>query len=236
MADARAESLLALAAELERRDEEIAAQIALVAELAARAGTVRERAVHVLEHLAGIPDELASIESSDVLAREAEREARADLAAAEARLAAVESARRPKEDDLAQARSSAVTAREALADALSRVARLATRRGELQDAERALSAEGEGLTVEARDIAAGMRDAPRVSDAGKVEPGTTLDEIEQWGGIARAALFVSHGTLETERERIVVEAHALGASVLGDQPAGTSVALVRQRLEQSFGG
>jgi chromosome segregation ATPase len=236
VAGAREESVLALAVELERRDEEVAAQIALVAELAGRAGTVRERAGHIQEQLAGIPDELASIEASDALAREAEREARADLAAAEARLAAVESARRPKEDDLAQARSSAVTAREALADALSRISRLGTRRSELHEIEGALTAEAEGLMVEARDIAAGIRDAPRVSDAGKVEPGTTLDAIEEWGGITRAALFVSHGTLETEREQIVVEAHALGASVLGDQPPGTSVALVRRRLEQSLGG
>jgi chromosome segregation ATPase len=235
VADGRAQSLLALAAELERRDEEIAAQIELVAELATRVGTLRERAMHVRAQLAALPAELTSVESADAVAREAEREARSDLAAAEARLAALEGSRRPKQDDLAQARRSAVTAREVLGDALTRIDRLAARRAELQDVERALSAEAEGLTVEARAVATGIREAPRVSDAGKAEPGQTLEEIDQWGGIARAALFVAHSTLETDREKIVVEAHALGASVLGEQPAGTSVAVVRRRLEQTFG-
>lgn len=234
MSDGRAESLLQLAEELERRDEEVAAQIELVAELAGRVGSIRERSAHVGEQLAGIPDELAGVEASHGIAREAEREARAELEVAEARLAALESARRPKEEDIAQARRSAVTAREVLADALTRIERLAGRRNELTDIERALNAEAEGLAVDARDVAAGIRDAPRVSDAGKSEPGTTLDELQEWGGMARAALFVAHGTLETEREKIVVEAHALGASVLGEQPPGTSVALVRQRLEQSL--
>ncbi|HEY7381232.1 MAG TPA: hypothetical protein VH572_08490 [Gaiella sp.] len=236
MTDERAASLLELAVELEERDRAVAEQIELVADLAGRAGAVRERAVHVAAQLAGIPDELAAVETAEADARAAERESRADLAEAEARLAAVERGRRSKEDDLAQARRSAVTAREAVADALARIDRLVTRRTELHDVEGALLAESEGLAVEAQEVAAGMREAPRVSDAGKADPGTTLDEIEHWGGIARAALFVAYGTLETEREKIVVEAVALGASVLGEQPPGTSVALVRRRLEQSLGG
>jgi hypothetical protein len=41
--------------------------------------------------------------------------------------------------------------------------------------------------------------------------------------------------LETERERVVVEANVLGASVLGEQLGASSVALVRRRLESAAG-
>ena len=88
--------------------------------------------------------------------------------------------------------------------------------------------------MSARDIAAALRDAPRVADAGKGDPGSTLAEMEDWGGRARAALFVARGTLDNERERVVAEAHALAEAVLGEQPSGTSVALVRRRLEQAL--
>jgi hypothetical protein len=71
-------------------------------------------------------------------------------------------------------------------------------------------------------------------DAAKGEPGTTLAELEDWAGRARAALFVARGTLETERERIVAEANALGAAVTGEPAAGTSVALVRKRIEDAL--
>jgi hypothetical protein len=46
-------------------------------------------------------------------------------------------------------------------------------------------------------------------------------------------LLVSRGTLEAERERVVVEANELAALVLGDSSAGSSVTLVRRRLEEA---
>jgi hypothetical protein len=58
-----------------------------------------------------------------------------------------------------------------------------------------------------------------------------LAELEDWGGQVRSALFVARGTLEAERERVVVEANVLGASVLGEQLGASSVALVRRRIE-----
>jgi hypothetical protein len=103
------------------------------------------------------------------------------------------------------------------------------------ETRQALQAEAEGLTVAARDVAAALQDAPRVADAGKGDPGSTLAEIEDWGARARAALFVARGTLDNERERVVSEAAALAEAVLGEQPSGASVALVRRRLEQALG-
>jgi hypothetical protein len=48
-------------------------------------------------------------------------------------------------------------------------------------------------------------------------------------------VLVARGTLESERERIVAEANALGSAALGEQLSATSVALVRLRLEHLTG-
>ena len=100
------------------------------------------------------------------------------------------------------------------------VARIAARREELVDSERVLRAEADGLAVAARDIAAEIRETPRVSESGRELPGTDLPELVEWGARVHAALFVVRGGLENERERIVVEANTLGAAVLGEQLAG----------------
>ena len=142
--------------------------------------------------------------------------------------------RRAGEEERARARQVLQDAREAVTDAAHRVERLQAKRAELHDLEQALRAEADGLVVEARDVAAALRQAPRLADAGKGEPGTSLDEIDDWGGRARAALFVALGTLETERERIVAEANALAASLLGEDLGAASVALVRRRVEAAL--
>ena len=125
-------------------------------------------------------------------------------------------------------------AREAVSDAAHRVERLEAARAELRDVEQALHAEAEGLAVEARDVAAALRDAPRVADAGKGEPGSFARGDRRLGRPARAALFVARGTLETERERVVAEANALAASVIGEDLGAASVALVRRRVEAAL--
>jgi hypothetical protein len=142
--------------------------------------------------------------------------------------------RRAGDEDRARARQVLQDAREAVTDAAHRVERLEAARAELRDLEQALHAEAEGLAVEARDVAAALRDAPRVADAGKGEPGSSLEDIDDWGGRARAALFVTRGTLETERERVVAEANALAASVIGEDLGAASVALVRRRVEAAL--
>ena len=65
-------------------------------------------------------------------------------------------------------------------------------------------------------------------------PGETLESVEEWGAHVRSVLFVARGTLEQERERIVVEANALGSAVLGEQLGGSSATLVRQRIEATL--
>ena len=75
----------------------------------------------------------------------------------------------------------------------------------------------------------------RIAESARGDPGSDLDDVEEWGARVRSALFVARGTLETERERIVVEANALGTAVLGETLGGSSVAVIRRRLEESLG-
>ena len=86
------------------------------------------------------------------------------------------------------------------------------------------------------DLASAVAELPRLSDSGRTAPGDALDTIEEWGARAHAALFVVRGGLENERERIVLEASTMAAAALGEQVAGSSVTLVRKRLEESLSG
>jgi chromosome segregation ATPase len=227
-----AAALLAEAAELERRDEVVAVELERIRSLAERAGAVRARAHEVRSALERLPIDRKEV--ADRL-RQAEADAaraRDELARAEGRVAALESSRRRREDELDRARKELATAREAERDAEARIARLGERAAELDADERALAAEEAQLVRAATEAASELRANGRVTDAAGREPGTTLAELEDWGGHVRSALFVARGTLETERERIVIEANALGSSVLGEPLGASSVALVRRRLEE----
>jgi hypothetical protein len=109
--------------------------------------------------------------------------------------------------------------------------RIDERTAALDEEERALLAEADALPAAAALVADGVRDVGRVTESAGRAPGTSLVELEDWGGRVRSALFVARGTLETERERVVVEANLLGASVLGEELGASSVALVRRRIE-----
>lgn len=229
--DAQARSLLDLARELQHRDDAAAAEIDVIAGLIREADRVRDRAAAVLEELSLLPGELAR---NDEAEREAGRRVEAagrELAEAETRAEEAARARRGGEEARAQAHRELTRAREQLADARTAMRRLTERRQELVDTERALRAEADGLAVVARGIADEIRDTPRVSESGRKLPGPGLTGLVEWGARVHAALFVVRGGLESERDRIVVEASTLAASVLGEQAAGTNVALVRRRLE-----
>ena len=226
---------LAHAAELERRDAVVGRELETILDIARRAGTIRGRASEISEALSGIPSSLAEIE---VRRREIEADAgraRSELAAAEALVAALETARRQKPDQLDRARSQSSTAREQLADAEAQLGRLAATEQELHEQRESLRKEADALPRAAAAVAAEIRSLARVTETAGAEPGVTLDDIEEWGARVRSALFVARGTLETERERIVVEANVLGTAVLGENLGGSSVAVIRRRLEESLG-
>lgn len=233
--DGRLERLLAGAAELERRDTEVAGSSARLAELASRVGALRERAVAVSAALGAIPGELAANEESRATATATEHDAALDLAVAEERVALLERSRRRRDDDLDQARRELGRARDDLADARARSRRLAERRERLLDQEGVLRAEADGLTVDAGTLAVALTETPRLPALGGPDADSGLAGIEVWGGRVRGALLVARNGLDTERERLVAEANTLVASVLGEQGGASSVTLVRRRLEQELG-
>jgi chromosome segregation ATPase len=234
MALGRVDELIDAVAELDERDRRMAERIASVTGLADGVERVRSEAARLGGALASLPDERSVIARSRETALRAERVARDDLEAAERRLDAVERRRRPGEEELARVRSEARTAREQLSDAEHRIERLRTSEQQLDAAEQTLSAEARELAAEAARLADAVAAEPRVASAGSVTPDADLAAVAEWASRERAALFVARGTLETERERIVAEANALGAAVLGEQPPGSSVALVRSRVEEAL--
>ncbi len=222
---------LAHAAELERRDTEIANELAVVRDLEERVGAIRGRAGIVGEALERVPLEREDLARRRVEADEAVTAARVDVERTESRVASLESGRRRRDDELDRARKEAATSRDTLADALAVRGRIDERASGLVEDERALVAEGEALAKAAELVAEGVRDVGRVTESAGRAPGTSLAELDDWGSRVRSALFVVRGTLEAERERVVVEANVLGTSVLGEELGATSVAIVRRRLE-----
>ena len=236
VADDRSTDFVAYARELERRDLAVATLLDDVVGLLRRVDDIGARARRVSRALEAIPAEIEQAERAERDARAREAEARRDLADAEARLEEAGRSRRAGEDARVAAERAVRRAVVAAEDAVSTVAAMRERLEALVRDEAALQAEGEGLAVEARHVAAEVTAAPRVSESGRSAPGSSLAEIEEWGARAHAALFVVRGGLETERERIVLEANTLATAVLGEQVGGSSVALVRKRLEESPGG
>ncbi len=226
---------LAHAAELERRDTQIANELDVVRGLEERVGAIRERVGEVREALERMPLERESLGRLSEEAEEAVTVARAEAERTEERVASLESGHRKRDDELDRARKEAATARETLADALATRTRIEERGSALAEEERLLRVQAGELTAAAERVAEDIRDVGRVTESAGRAPGTSLAALEEWGSRVRSALFVVRGTLETERERVVVEANVLGASVLGEQLGASSVALVRRRLESAAG-
>ena len=232
MARANAE-LLSDARELERRDSAIARELEALGDVAERVSAVRERASEVRAALTALPGELDELARRLGSARTDAEAAKETLASADERVAALARSRRSKQDDLDRAEREATTARQLLVDAESEVARVGEQIDELRASEPALRKDARTLVHEAEGLAGELARLPRISESEDLRPGDSLEELEQWGLLARSALLVSRGTLEAEHERLVLEANELAALVLGDSSAGSSVTLVRRRLEEA---
>jgi hypothetical protein len=89
------------------------------------------------------------------------------------------------------------------------------------------------LEERSRAVSGRVAALARVSREGAEAPEPGLEGTIAWASRARAALWVVRSGLEGERERVVREANELGASVLGEPLAATSVATVRKRLERA---
>jgi chromosome segregation ATPase len=235
MSGDRSPGVVSYARELERRDADVAARIDSVVGLLERVDAIRASARRVLDALDALPAAIAVAEQSEREALAREVDARAELAEAERRLAEVNGSRRASDEAKTEAGRAARRAAVAATDAAETVARMRERVQALAADAVALGAEADGIAVEAQHVAREVAAVPRLSDSGRAAPdGTSLAEIDEWGARAHAALFVVRGGLESEREKVVVEAHALAEAALGEQTAGVSVALVRRRLEESL--
>lgn len=234
MAADRDAELLALVRDLERQDLDVAARIDVVAGLLARVDEVRATSRRIQAALDAMPEAVAIAEQSERDAVARETVAREELAAAERRVDEVSRGRRASDEAKTEASRAFRRATVTATDAAETVVRMRERIEALARDEVALEAKSEGLAVDARHVAQELAEVPRLSDSGRAAPGATLAGIDEWGARAHAALFVVRGGLEGEREKIVLEAHALAAAALGEQAGGASVALVRRRLEESL--
>jgi len=228
------ETLLDLAAELERRDREAAAALDRVQALGVRLDELRSHGDELRERLEGAPAQLAAIDRAHAEAKSAHVRVAAELEASEHRLADVEGRRRVNSSDSEHARRAVQIARETEDDARRLVERLASERAEQEAAIATTRAEVPTLLRAAVEIAAEVASIDRVSDTGRELPPDRLERLPDWASKVHAALFVVRGQREQERERLVREANELGGSALGEQLAGSSVALVRRRLEEAL--
>ncbi len=224
-------TLLDLAADLERRDREVAAALEHVVELDRRARDVRARSAELHEQLAASPAALAALDRAHAEARAAREQAAHARATAEERLHAV---RGGTEERRALAEHELGRAREAERDAAARVDRLEAERREQEAAGAAARAEEATLVERAERISRELAGVGRISASGLERPGDGVEGLPEWASRVHAALFVVRGQLEAERERLVREANELGGTVLGEQVAGASVTLVRRRLEEAL--
>jgi hypothetical protein len=233
MDDSRAAEFLQLARDLEERDLELATRIDGVSALLREVDGVKARATAVRHGLDEIPGEIHQAEVDERDARVREAEALAELAIAERAHDEAYRSRKASEEARERADRAMIRAEVAAADATMAAVRA---RHRLEDAireEAVLRSEAEGLEVEARELARSVAEEPRLSESGRSAPGASLADIEEWAARVHAALFVVRGGLDSERERLVVEANALAAVLLGDHGGGNSVSLVRQRIEES---
>lgn len=218
-------SSLAFAAELAERDEVLAEKLSVLGELGRRVNEVRSGAERIVAFLERFPADRSHLDT-------ALAEAELDLATSRDALGraheAVERAR--TEDARTTARRHEAHAASDLHTTEERRDRLVTRRESLLSEAADADAEAQTLSGAAAELSAALDAAPRVAQP--APPAQGLDGILDWAARARAAVLVARSGLETERERVVREANELASSVLGEPLYATSVATVRQRLEE----
>jgi len=225
------ERAVAFLRELARADEDAAATLAELDELAAGVDRVRVRAADLEAFFVRFPADRAAALDASGEAELAAAAAHEELVRAEAEATAAEATR--DERRAREARHDVVRARDALAmaergcdEARRAVESLAEREA---DCER----ERAELGVEARRLAAALRARPRLAEQAGEEPVGGLAEIEEWGSAARAALFVARSGLATERDAVLRQANELGTVVLGEPHVGTPPGAIADRLERS---
>lgn len=230
MTDAR----LALVRELERADEALAAELAMLDDLYAATEAVGARALAVEEFAARLPDERAARAGA---AEEAERElAAADEAAARAAEVLRASQATGDRERIAAARRFDVRARDARTMADRRLREAGARRDELEAEAAAAEREAAELEARTRKLAEALRERPGVaSDAGE-PPAPGLAGVVDWVTRARAALLVARSQQAAERDAVIRQANELGSLLAGEPLPSASTAAVARRVERTLSG
>jgi len=228
-------TLLELAADLERRDAVVAAEIDSVSRLADGAKEIASRAGAIGALLDSAPAEHVAMDRAETEAIALRDLAETDLAAASAVVAKLEAAGRDGHD-VAEAQRDLGHAKVAARDAVARVERIACARATLVKSEYAARADLPNLVAEARAVAGQLAELSRVSASGRTVPEPSVAGLVEWAARVHAALVVVRGQLDVERDRLVREANELGSVVLGEPLAGNSVALVGRRVRTVLAG
>jgi hypothetical protein len=202
----------------------VAAALETVSSLEEETHAIRVRAAELREFFDRLPALRTEAAEHRAAARAQLDQRRSAASEAAAELAEAES--RGDAGRIAEAQRALTRAADAVATGEFRLARTEEATGELEAAAAAAEREQPELAARASAAAERLRAAPRVT--APIEAG---DDLVDWGGRARAALFVARTGLESEREQIVREAVELGTAVLGEPVYGSTVAAVRRRLE-----
>jgi hypothetical protein len=228
----REDARLALVHELERADEEIAGVLAELDELYEAVEQVRGKALELEAFFERLPAERASADSrAEETARElAEAEATAVRAGAELREAETEGGA----ERIAAARRFAIRARDAASTAARLAAEARAQAALLEDRAADAKRGAPVLEARARELAAALRDRPRLVAEAGAEPSPGLEGISEWGGRARAALLVARTALAGERDAMIRQANELAALVLGGPLTASGAAAVARRLEREL--
>jgi len=231
MADRR----LAILEDLERAEEEVAAETAEIEELYAGSEELRGAALELVSFLQRLPDDRAAAER-EIEESAAALEAAADAAErAEQELAAAEAS--GDAERIAAARRFHIRARDALGVAERRARNALSRASELGASAKAAEERADQLAAQAAELVQTLSRRPRVAVEAGVRPGEGPAAIAEWGTQVRAALLVARSQVAAERDALVRQANELAAGVVGEPVAAMSASgaaeILRSTLESS---
>jgi hypothetical protein len=225
---------LAILEDLERSEEEVAAELAEIDELYAACEQVRLAAHDLVDFLERLPEARAAAAREVGEAARALEEAGAVFEEAEQELAAAE--KTGDQDVLAAARRFHVRTRDARHLSERRARAAEDHAAELEAAATAADEHVKELNARARELAQVLGRRPRVAAGTEIPPDASPAQAAEWGTEARAALLVARGQVAAERDALVRQANELASNVVGEPVAAMSAAgaadLLRRTLDR----
>jgi hypothetical protein len=223
---------LAILEDLERSEEEVAADLAEIDELYATCEQARLAALDLVDFLERLPEARETAVREIEESAQALHQARAAFEQAEQELAATETG--DDQERLAAARRVHIRTRDALHLAARRAQAVEDRAAELEAAAMAAEEHSKELNARARELAEALGRRPRVSVETAIPPDGSPAQIAEWGTQARAALLVARSQVAAERDALVRQANELASSVVGEPVAAMSAAGVADLLRRTL--